>query len=456
MGKPRIMCNQQQRHLPPGTFGKEQIGDLPAGLLVEIAGRLVGDQDRRLRREGAGERHPLLFAAGEFAWIMRHAVGEPDIGEFALGPLEGVGVTGKFQRHGDVFQRRHVRDQVEGLEDDADVLAAECRELVLGQTRQFLAGNLDHALVGTLEPGEHHQKRRLAGAGWPDDADRFAPRDVEIEALQNMHGAMAATEGQMNVSQPDCWFCQVRRLLYARLVERARQGPALYGCAMQRFQPILAALTMLSLLVAPFVANAQDAPDPAGRTPLQVVAFGDSLSAGYGVGPGESFPEQLQKALRDKGYAVEVANAGVSGDTTTGGLARVEWSVPQSADLVIVELGANDALRGVSPEIADKNLDAILKKLKGRGQAILLTGMIAPPNMGDQYAKGFDPIYADLAKKYDVPLYPFFLDGVAAKPGLNQDDAMHPNAKGVAIIVARMLPMITEALDKIEAAKASG
>ena len=225
---------------------------------------------------------------------------------------------------------------------------------------------------------------------------------------------------------------------------------------MQRFQPILAALTMLSWLLAPLVANAEGAGTPSGKTPLEVVAFGDSLSAGYGVGPGESFPEQLQKALRGKGYDVDVANAGVSGDTTTGGLARVEWSVPESADLVIVELGANDALRGVSPEIAAKNLDLILQKLKTRGQAILLAGMIAPPNMGGQYAKAFDPIYPELSKKYGVPLYPFFLDGVAAKPGLNQDDAMHPNAKGVAIIVARMLPMVTEALDKIKAAKASG
>ena len=225
---------------------------------------------------------------------------------------------------------------------------------------------------------------------------------------------------------------------------------------MQRFQPILAALTTLSWLLAPLVANAEGAGTPSGKTSLEVVAFGDSLSAGYGVGPGESFPEQLQKALRGKGYDVDVANAGVSGDTTTGGLARVEWSVPESTDLVIVELGANDALRGVSPEIAAKNLDSILQKLKTRGQAILLAGMIAPPNMGGQYAKAFDPIYPELSKKYGVPLYPFFLDGVAAKPGLNQDDAMHPNAKGVAIIVARMLTMVTEALDKIKAAKASG
>ncbi len=225
---------------------------------------------------------------------------------------------------------------------------------------------------------------------------------------------------------------------------------------MQRFQPILAALTMMSWLLAPIAANAQDAAASIGKTPLQVVAFGDSLSAGYGVGPGESFPEQLQKALRDKGYDADVANAGVSGDTTTGGLARVEWSVPQSTDLVIVELGANDALRGVSPDITRKNLDAILQKLKNRGQATILAGMIAPPNMGGDYSRGFDPIYTDLAKKYDVPLYPFFLDGVAAKPELNQNDAMHPNAKGIAIIVEKMLPMVSQALDKLKSAKASG
>ena len=225
---------------------------------------------------------------------------------------------------------------------------------------------------------------------------------------------------------------------------------------MQRFQPILVALTMMSWLFAPIAANAQEPGAPAAKSPLQIVAFGDSLSAGYGVGPGESFPEQLQKALRNKGYDVDVANAGVSGDTTTGGLARVEWSVPEKADLVIVELGANDALRGVSPDIARKNLDAILEKLKARGQATLLAGMIAPPNMGGDYRRAFDRIYPNLAAKYAVPLYPFFLDGVAAQPSLNQDDAMHPNAKGVAIIVDKILPIVTEALDKLRSAQAAG
>lgn len=226
---------------------------------------------------------------------------------------------------------------------------------------------------------------------------------------------------------------------------------------MQRFQPILMVMTILSWLMLPAAALAQQTATPpeAGET-LQIVALGDSLSAGYGVGPGESFPEQLQAALRDAGHDVSVANAGVSGDTTSGGLARLEWSVPQEADLVIVELGANDALRGISPEITERNLDQILAKLQARDQTALLAGMMAPPNMGPDYAAEFDGIYQRLADKYDVAFYPFFLDGVAAEPALNQDDGMHPNPEGVAVIVERILPAVTEALDGISAERETG
>lgn len=224
---------------------------------------------------------------------------------------------------------------------------------------------------------------------------------------------------------------------------------------MQRCQPILAALTLLSWLALPLAAVAQQPESSPGPDTIEVVAFGDSLSAGYGVGPGEAFPEQLEAALRAAGYDVAVANAGVSGDTTTGGLARLDWSVPESADLVIVELGANDALRGVSPEIAGDNLDRILATLTERGQDVILAGMLAPPNMGSDYQGEFDAIYPRLAEKYGVPLYPFFLDGVASEASLNQDDAMHPNPQGVAVIVERMLPLIRESLDAIIARRAT-
>jgi acyl-CoA thioesterase-1 len=227
---------------------------------------------------------------------------------------------------------------------------------------------------------------------------------------------------------------------------------------MSRFKPLSARLTALSwlaALAATFgLAGTAAAQEAAAGAPLEVVAFGDSLSAGYGVGPGESFPEQLQAALVAKGYQATVINAGVSGDTTTGGLARLDWSVPDTADLVIVELGANDALRGVAPAISEKNLDAILQRLQQRKIPALLAGMIAPPNMGPDYAAAFNPLYARLAERYDVPLYPFFLDGVASTAALNQADAMHPNAKGVAVIVEKILPAVTAQLDAIAAAPA--
>src|SRR5690606_3393828 len=169
---------------------------------------------------------------------------------------------------------------------------------------------------------------------------------------------------------------------------------------------------------------------PVRAEPLKLVGFGDSLMAGYQLPATDAFPAKLEKALRDKGHAVEIANAGVSGDTTSGGLARLDWSIPDGTDGVILELGANDALRGIAPEETEKNLDAMLARLKERGIPVLLAGMLAPPNMGADYAARFNGIYARLAQRHGVPLYPFFLDGVAAHADLQLDDGMHPNAKG--------------------------
>jgi acyl-CoA thioesterase I len=212
-----------------------------------------------------------------------------------------------------------------------------------------------------------------------------------------------------------------------------------------RFQAFRAAVMAACLLLAGTLGAAAE-----GK-PTAVVAFGDSLSAGLGVGPGESFPEQLQAALRAKGYSATVANAGVSGDTTTGGLERLDWSIPPDAGLVILELGANDALRGIPPRVSEANLDAMLKRLKERNVAVVLAGMLAPPNMGPDYAREFNPIYKRLADRYGVPLYPFFLDGVAGTRELNQADGMHPTKAGVARIVERMLPIVSKALDGLGA-----
>jgi acyl-CoA thioesterase-1 len=179
---------------------------------------------------------------------------------------------------------------------------------------------------------------------------------------------------------------------------------------------------------------------------LRIVGFGDSLMAGFGLGPGEGFTDRLQASLRAKGHDVTVENAGVSGDTTSGGLSRLDWSIPDGTDLVILELGANDMLRGVAPELAEKNLDAMLERLKARNIPVLLAGMLAAPNLGDVYRQAFDSIYPRLAEKYGVALYPFFLDGVAGDASLELEDRLHPNAQGVDRMVERILPTVEKAI----------
>ncbi len=201
----------------------------------------------------------------------------------------------------------------------------------------------------------------------------------------------------------------------------------------------------LALLLLPLALLAGGA----SAEPYRIVALGDSLTAGFGLGPGESFPEQLEARLRQLGHDAVVINAGVSGDMTSGGLARLDWSVGEEASLVIVGLGANDALRGVAPDLVRRNLEQMIVRLKERGITVLLAGMLSPPNMGEEYAARFNAIFPDLAREHDVPLLPFFLDGVAAQPHLLLADGMHPNADGVARMVDNIVPLVVEALERM-------
>ena len=189
------------------------------------------------------------------------------------------------------------------------------------------------------------------------------------------------------------------------------------------------------------------------ETDIQILAFGDSLTAGYGLGPGEGFTDQLQTWLRDReGLRVHITNAGVSGDTTMGGRSRLDWALAPvkggKPDLVLLALGGNDGLRGVAPDVTQNNMDAMVKTLTQRGIPVMVLGMLAPPNLGPEYAAEFDAIYPGLAATYQVPLYPFFLDGVAADPVLNQSDGIHPNADGVKIIVGKIGPFIANYLQQ--------
>jgi acyl-CoA thioesterase-1 len=195
-----------------------------------------------------------------------------------------------------------------------------------------------------------------------------------------------------------------------------------------------------------FLTTAVMPPVAAADRTVKIVALGDSLTAGFNLPASAAFPAKLEKALQAKGHMVEVANAGVSGDTASGGLARLDWSVPEGTDAVIVELGANDMLRGLDPKITRTALEEIVRRLGERRLAILLAGMRAIPNLGIDYVQGFESIYADIAAKYDVILYPFFLDGIAGDRALNQRDGIHPTAAGVDRIVSGILPKAEELL----------
>jgi acyl-CoA thioesterase-1 len=209
-------------------------------------------------------------------------------------------------------------------------------------------------------------------------------------------------------------------------------------------------MTIIFACAAAFAAMI--APLPAAHAqnnPIRLVALGDSLSAGYNLPQAAAFPVALERALKAKGYRVEVANAGVSGDTSAGGLDRLDWSVPDGTDGVILELGANDMLRGLDPAGTRKNIEAIVERLKSRNIPVMLAGMYASRNLGSDYVQKFDSIYPDIAKKHDLVLYPFFLDGVAGDRSLNLPDGMHPTAKGVEIIVERILPSVESFLARL-------
>ncbi|MDT8421259.1 MAG: arylesterase [Desulfuromonadales bacterium] len=209
--------------------------------------------------------------------------------------------------------------------------------------------------------------------------------------------------------------------------------------------PLLFGLSVFSLLwIALSPGHAGDSPK---ESDLRILVLGDSLTAGYGLVTEDTFPVQLQKALLSAGYPVKVINAGVSGDTSAGGVSRLEWALADRPDIVILELGGNDALRGLSPEQTASNLEQIIVRLQQVGVDILLAGMLAPRNLGSEYYSKFDNLYPELAAKHGIPLYPFFLQGVAGDPQLNLADGLHPNARGVEVIVRSILPYLQPLLD---------
>jgi acyl-CoA thioesterase-1 len=232
-------------------------------------------------------------------------------------------------------------------------------------------------------------------------------------------------------------------------LDRGTTGPACRRPrAFRRYGDRAALVNGIVAVCALVIAVAVAAVAAAAQTKPRILAFGDSLTAGFGLDDNEAFPVRLQAKLAADGTTVKIINGGISGETTSGGLGRIEWALSFHPDVVLVELGANDALRGTDPKLTYANLDGILAKIEAAHAKILLLGMRAPGNWGREYREEFDAIYPKLAEKYHVPLYPFFLDGVALDPAINQSDQLHPNAKGVDVIVERIAPYVKRLLQE--------
>lgn len=205
------------------------------------------------------------------------------------------------------------------------------------------------------------------------------------------------------------------------------------------------ALAVLAVLAGLAASGA-----PARAETVRILALGDSLTAGYGLDLADTFPVRLERALRDEGLDVAVINAGVSGDTTAGGLTRLGWALADQPDIAIVALGGNDALRGLDPATTRANLDAIVTRIEAAGVRVLLAGMKAPPNLGAEYGRAFEAVFAGIAERHGVAFYPFFLEGVAAVAALNQDDAIHPNARGIHVMVEGIVPYVLDLIADVD------
>ncbi len=444
-----IVRDEHQRGVAFLVAGEQQLDDLAAGRLVEIAGRFVGDENRRMRRHGARERDALLLAAGQFCRIMVHALGKADRGKLGGGALEGIRGAREFERHRDVLQRRHGGDEMKTLENDSDIFSAKAGERILVELPRSCPATCTVPVSGRSSPAATISRVDLPEPDGPTRptasplpicrpislriCTRAAPRPSDRLTPESR---IAGAENEVSFMR----FC-LRPLRPARAViwEAGAAGPAL--------RRAVTALAFAAMLVA--------AGRHAADRPMRIVVLGDSLSAGFGLAANEALPAKLETALKAKGIAVAVENAGVSGDTAAGGLSRLDWSVPDGTDAVILELGANDALRGIDPKATRASLDAIIRRLKERRIAVLLAGMLAPRNLGPDYAKAFDAIYPELAAAHGLILYPFILEGVAGERTLNLSDGIHPTAAGVDVMVKGMLPKVEELIARVRAAKGS-
>lgn len=482
-GQRFIMGDDDERGAGLGAAIKDEVDNGSAGGAIEIAGGFIGKQQRGARGKRAGDGDALLFAARKLAGIVMEAVAKADGLQFGRGAGGRIGDAGQFERGHHIFQRGHRGEQVEGLQHHPDTAAPGEGKPVFGQADEILPRHAKLAAAGAFQPREHGQQAGFAAARWAENGQHLAFWHIEIDALQNGGGFCARAECPRAERKGEGAGVQ-RGLAIGGLGHDKDMGIlADAGKRAIQFMTLRAGFMVLAAVLALMGCKKAQAPvaggaygagaegagaplpvmPPAPQGPqVRIVALGDSLLAGYGLRPEEAYPMRLQAALRRAGVNAVVTNAGVSGDTTADGLARLEFTLgsPQvggaqaggaqaggaKPDLVVISLGGNDMLRGLPVAQTRANMDAILGKLAQRKIATLVLGMRAAPNMGPDYVRGFDAIFPELTAKHGAGLVPFFLEGIHDQPARQLADHIHPNPQGVEVMVEKTLGAVKAAL----------
>jgi len=428
LGQPQIMGDQHQRGAAAGVELEQQVADVLAGALVQRAGRLVGEQDARPGDEGTRQRHALLFAAGQLAWVMARAMGQPDLVQHCIHP-RAILAPAQLQRQGDVLGGGQRRQQVEALEDEPDLARTQLRAGFLVQAGQVVPGQSDAAAAGQVQPGQQAEQGGLAGTGGADDGHAGAFMDRQSDVVQYVDFTLRAMHG------------------FADLVDGDGDGRAAGGQAVDEETPMrktgwsrragMMMVLLLGFLLLPGLACAKG---PAGT----VLVLGDSLSAAHNIPADAGWVSLLQQRVRQQSKTpARIVNASMSGETTAGALTRLPGLLAkEKPDVVVIALGGNDALRGLTPAQVQGNLEKMVQASQKAGAKVLLLGIDVPPNYGPAYRQRLAAAYRALADRYAVPLLPFLLEGVALQPGMMQADGLHPTAQAQPKVLDNVWPLL--------------
>jgi acyl-CoA thioesterase-1 len=409
------VCHQHQSGPLALVERNQQIQYVRSVDAIEVPGGLVGHQNGRLRHERPGQRHALLLAAGELHRIVIQAIAQANAFKqrASAGDSGGDFAARKLVRQQDVFFGGQGGEQLVTLEHESDLAAADQRQPVFLQARNIDAVYDDGPRSSRVETGEQTEQRALSTSGGTHDGDELAGRNIEVDAAEDFNAMAPAVEAFGKVPGGE-------------------NGHFFYYGGWDSM--ILKYLIIGVLALAP--AHAQ-----ISRKVL--VVFGDSLSAGYGLAAGQSFPDDIQRTLDKEGYAWQVKNLGISGDTTEGGVSRIQSAVRLKPAVVLLELGGNDGLRGLPLKVTRKNLETMIVAFQQAGAKVVLAGMTLPPNYGPDYIKSFESIYKDLAAEYKLKLIPFLLSDIMT-PDLRylQRDGIHPTAEGAEIVAGTVLKVV--------------